>query len=124
MIKSNLDVAYDIMQKSESPISFQKLWEDICKIQEFDEEESKKRMGKFYTNLFMDGRFIFLAGNNWNLRDRYKFQSDYLDEEFEEADDSANDDNLDEEEEDYDDDSHDEDEDEDYDEEDSQEDEF
>ncbi len=79
MIKSNLDVAYDIMQQSESPLTFQKLWEEICKVQGFDEEESQKRMGKFYTNLFMDGRFITLGENTWDLRDRYTFDRVHID---------------------------------------------
>ncbi len=87
MIKSNLDVAYDIMQKSERPLAFKELWEEICKIQEFDEEEAQKRMAKFYTNLFMDGRFTVLEENTWDLRDRHKFQSKNVVEDSDEDDD-------------------------------------
>ena len=76
MIKSNLDVAYDIMKKVNDPLTFKELWEEICKIQEFNEEESRRRIGNFYTNLFMDGRFITLGDNKWDLRDRYTF--DYV----------------------------------------------
>lgn len=103
MIKSNLDVAYDIMQNKEGSFTFKELWEEICKIQGYDEEESKKRMGKFYTNLFMDGRFITLGENVWDLRDRYTFDRVHIDmndvyrdddEEDEEDDEEENEDIL------------------------------
>ncbi len=79
MVKSNLDVAFDVMQKKEGSISFVELWNEICKVQEFSEEEAKSRMGKFYTNLFMDGRFITLGENMWDLRDRYTFDKVHID---------------------------------------------
>lgn len=115
MIKSNLDVAYEIMQKSEASLSFQELWDEICKIQGYDEEESKSRMGKFYTNLFMDGRFITLGENLWNLRDRYTFDRVHIDmNDVYHDDDEDEDEDLDEEDEDImDEDEDDEDEDED-----------
>lgn len=79
MEKSNLDVAYEIMLKTAEPMSFANLWSAICEIQNFDEAESKRRMGKFYTNLFMDGRFITLGDNVWDLRDRYTFDRVHID---------------------------------------------
>ncbi len=92
MIKSNLDVAYEIMQKSKSSVPFNELWQEVCKIQGYSEEEAKTKMGKFYTNLFMDGRFVALEKNNWewNLRDRYTFDLAHIDLDNDEDEDSDN----------------------------------
>lgn len=72
MEKSNLNVAYDIMLKNKQ-LKFKDLWEKVCEVQGYDEEEAKARMGKFYTNLFMDGRFFTLGENVWDLCDRYTY---------------------------------------------------
>lgn len=79
MEKSNLDVAYEIMLKTEGPINFADLWNKICAVQNYSEEEAKKRIAKFYTNLFMDGRFITLGDNTWDLRDSYTFDRVHID---------------------------------------------
>lgn len=101
MEKSNLDVAYDIMLKSEGPMTFQDLWNEICTIQNYSEEEAKRRIAKFYTNLFMDGRFITLGDNTWDLRDSYTFDKVHIDmndvyhdEDDEEIIDEEDEDNL------------------------------
>ena len=79
MEKSNLDVAYEIMQKRTTSISFADLWKEVCSIQGFSEEFAESKVGKFYTNLFMDGRFITLGENVWDLRDRYTFDRVHID---------------------------------------------
>lgn len=79
MEKSNLDVAYDIMLKATGPMNFQNLWNEICLVQGYSEEEASNRMAKFYTNLFMDGRFITLGDNIWDLRDSYTFDKVHID---------------------------------------------
>jgi len=79
MEKSNLDVAYEIMLKAAEPMTFANLWSAICEVQNYGEDEAKRRMGKFYTNLFMDGRFITLGDNVWDLRDRYTFDRVHID---------------------------------------------
>lgn len=78
MEKSNLEVAYDLMLNREA-MAFQDLWSEICQIQGYSEEEAKDKIGKFYTNLFMDGRFVVLSDNKWDLRDRYAFEKIHID---------------------------------------------
>ena len=80
MEKSNLDVAYDIMLKSEGPMTFKDLWNEVCTIQNYSEEEARARIAKFYTNLFMDCRFVTLGENTWDLRDGYKYDDVRIDE--------------------------------------------
>ena len=79
MEKSNLDVAFEIMQGRAEAITFSELWEQICVVQGYSETEKNNRIGKFYTNLFMDGRFITLGDNTWDLRDRYTFDKVHID---------------------------------------------
>ena len=67
MIKSNLDVAYELVSNKRKPVEFSKLWEEVSQIQGLSEEEAKSKASKFYTALSLDGRFITLGENTWDL---------------------------------------------------------
>lgn len=73
MEKSNLDVAFELVSKKKSPVVFAKLWEEVSQIQGLTEEESRSKMSRFYTALTLDGRFITLGDNTWDLRSRHTF---------------------------------------------------
>ncbi len=77
--KSNLDIAYELVLKKKSPVEFAKLWQEVSQIQGYTEDEAKARVGKFYTNLSLDGRFITLGENTWDLRERYIFEKVHID---------------------------------------------
>lgn len=77
--KSNVDVAFDIVSANSSPISFKDLWDKICQEQEIAIDVAAKRIGDFYTSLLLDGRFINLGDNTWDLRSRYTFEKATLD---------------------------------------------
>lgn len=79
MKKSNLDVAYEILEEREDGLSFLELWREIVKRQEYSDEVARNSIGKFYTNLVMDGRFIALKDNEWALRDRHTFKEAHID---------------------------------------------
>lgn len=79
MERSNLDVAFELVSKKKNPITFAKLWEEVSQIQGLNEEESRARAGKFYTSLSLDGRFITLGDNTWDLRTRYTFDRVHID---------------------------------------------
>ena len=78
MNKSNLDVAYEIVKNVES-ISFNDLWNQVAEVQNYTEEEKATRVGKFYTNLILDGRFVNLGDNIWDLRERNTFDKVHID---------------------------------------------
>ncbi|MGM9879836.1 MAG: DNA-directed RNA polymerase subunit delta [Bacilli bacterium] len=78
MNKSNLDVAYEIVKNVES-ISFNDLWNQVAEVQNYTEEEKATRVGKFYTNLILDGRFVNLGDNVWDLRERNTFDKVHID---------------------------------------------
>lgn len=79
MKKSNLDVAFELVSKKKNPVEFKKLWDEVSQIQGMGEEEAKGKSGKFYTQLSLDGRFIVLKDNTWDLRSRYTFDKVHID---------------------------------------------
>ena len=48
-------------------------------IKDFDEEEKDEKESLFYTNITLDGRFITIGENNWDLRSRHKFDEVHID---------------------------------------------
>jgi len=77
--KSNLDVAFDLIVNAGKEVSFKEIWDEIKKVQGFDEETAKRLMGQFYTNLSLDGRFVTLGDNKWDLRSRHTFDKVHID---------------------------------------------
>lgn len=80
MVKqSNVDIAFDIVSASNSPITFADLWAKLCEVNNYTEAEATRKIGSFYTSLLLDGRFVNLGDNTWDLRSRYKFDKVTLD---------------------------------------------
>lgn len=79
MPKSLLDHAYDFVSKSKQPVTFQEIWEYVTKQAGLDEETAAKRVSSFYTNILLDGRFVNLGDNTWDLRVRQTFDKVHID---------------------------------------------
>ena len=80
MVKqSNVDIAFDIVSANSSPITFADLWAKLCEVNNYPEQEAARKIGSFYTSLLLDGRFVNLGDNTWDLRSRYKFDKVTLD---------------------------------------------
>ncbi len=77
--KSMLDIAYDILAAKNAPIAFKEMWDTIVKTQELSEEEGRKKISRFYTNLSLDGRFVTLGENMWDLRSHHTFDKVHID---------------------------------------------
>lgn len=73
-----IEIAYEIMQEKKT-VSFSTLYSAICKKLGINEEDGKKKMGNFYTQLSLDGRFVALQGGKWSLRDRLPFDKTHVD---------------------------------------------
>lgn len=76
---SMLDVAYSLMTKKKKAVDFYKLWAEVSEIKGFTEEEANEKESLFYTNITLDGRFITIGENQWDLRERHKFESVHID---------------------------------------------
>lgn len=77
--QSLVDVAYSIITKKKKPISFDKLWAEVCEEENIDEENAKAKASYFYTQLMLDGRFVTLGENTWDLRSRHTFDKVHID---------------------------------------------
>ena len=79
MPRSLLDLAYDFVSQSKDQVSFKDLWAYVVEKAGLDEETAAKRVASFYTNLMLDGRFVTLGENQWDLRSRHTFDKVHID---------------------------------------------
>ena len=73
MAKSLLDIAYDYVESTSNGCSFNELWAHVVETAELTKEVADKKVARFYTNLMLDGRFVTLGDNIWDLRSRNTF---------------------------------------------------
>ena len=79
MAKSLLDHAYDYVSGQNQPSKFQDIWAYCVKEAGLTPEEAAQKVSRFYTNLMLDGRFVTLGENQWDLRIRHKYESVHID---------------------------------------------
>ena len=79
MSKSLLDYAYDYVSNQPQQSKFQDIWAYCVKEAGLSEEEAAAKVSRFYTNLMLDGRFVTLGENEWDLRVRHKFEKVHID---------------------------------------------
>lgn len=77
--ESMIELAYKLLSESKEPIAFKDLWEKIKTELEIGPDEEASRIGHFYTDLSLDGRFIQDGDYTWNLRSRTKFEETRID---------------------------------------------
>ena len=79
--KSLLDYGFEVLSVSKEPVKFLDLFKKSVELSglELSESEQKIRMSKFYTQLSLDGRFVTLTDNYWDLRSRHVFEKVHLD---------------------------------------------
>lgn len=100
MPKSLIEIAYEYVSKKEGPVSFAEMWAYVCEQAGFDKETADAKVSRFYTNLMLDGRFVTLGENSWDLRTRHTFDKVHIDMKDVYSDVEAADDDEEEEEED------------------------
>jgi len=74
--KSMLDVAYELIVAKGEPVSFKDIWSKVLSQLPATPAD---RVARFYTNMTLDGRFVALGGNMWDLRSKYTFKELYED---------------------------------------------
>ncbi len=77
--KSLLDLAYEYVKECNGVVTFKALWKAVCKAKGYDEETAAKKVSQFYTTLLLDGRFVTLGENKWDLRSRHTFDKVHID---------------------------------------------
>ena len=79
MAKSLLDYAYDYVSGQSQQSKFEDIWAYCVEQAGLSKEEANNKVSRFYTNLMLDGRFVTLGENNWDLRVRHKFEKVHID---------------------------------------------
>ena len=79
MPKSLIEIAYEFVAGNEGSVGFTKIWEHVKQEAELSEEEANTKAGMFFTNLMLDGRFVTLGENIWDLRERHTFDKVHID---------------------------------------------
>ncbi|NLI94417.1 MAG: DNA-directed RNA polymerase subunit delta [Erysipelotrichaceae bacterium] len=93
--RSTLDIAFQIIEEANQPFPFYELWEKVVEVQQFSEKESAEVISRFYTNLTLDGRFVNLGDNTWDLRKNNTYDKVHIDiNEVYTADDQDQDDDI------------------------------
>jgi DNA-directed RNA polymerase subunit delta len=77
--KPMMEVAYDVISGRKKPIEFKKLFKDVAEAMKMSEVEKERQIAHFYTQLCVDGRFVTLGQNTWDLRTRHTFDKVHID---------------------------------------------
>ncbi|MCQ6281779.1 DNA-directed RNA polymerase subunit delta [Bacillus sp. EB600] len=65
---SLIEIAYDYLKSTKQPMSFNDLMSQMTTALSLSDEEVRRRIAQFYTDLNIDGRFLALGENRWGLR--------------------------------------------------------
>lgn len=77
--QSMIDIAYRILSEKKEPVSFKELWKEVTFELGLDAAKAAKKISLFYSDLSLDGRFVALKDNCWELKKRMKFEDVYID---------------------------------------------
>lgn len=76
---SMVDVAYSIVKECEEPILFADLYKKVVELKGMSEEEMRAKIASFYTQISVDGRFVDMKDNFWDLRERQTYDKVHID---------------------------------------------
>ena len=79
MKKAMIDVAYEQLSTKKKPVTFIKLWEEICQIMGFRQAQEEDNIAQFYSDLSLDDRFVCVGENKWDLRERHTYNEVVVD---------------------------------------------
>jgi len=79
MAKSLIEHAFDFVSASSEEVPFTKIWEYVKQEAGLSEEAAATKVGQFFTNMMLDGRFVTLGENKWDLRSRHTFDKVHID---------------------------------------------
>lgn len=72
--ESLINLAYAILNEKRASVSFNDLLKIIQELVGYSNEEVKSRLLQFYTDLNVDGRFLYNQETGWGLREWFKVE--------------------------------------------------
>lgn len=79
MRKSMIDVAYEIMSQENGSMPFIDLYTKVSKEMGYNSSQFDDNIAQCYTDLSLDGRFLNLEGNCWDLKTRHTYSESVMD---------------------------------------------
>lgn len=76
----------EMILKEQKVLNTKTIFEQICKLLGYSDEDLEEKIGDFYTSLTTDKRFIFLENGNWDLRCNHSIKIELDDEDEDEVD--------------------------------------
>lgn len=77
--ESMVDVAYSVLKDLNKITRFCDLYNEVVIRLELTEQEKEDRISQFYTGLSLDGRFVTLGDNEWDLRSNQTYDKVHID---------------------------------------------
>lgn len=77
--ESMVDVAYSVLKDLNKITRFCDLYNEVAIRLELTEQEKEDRISQFYTGLSLDGRFVTLGDNEWDLRSNQTYDKVHID---------------------------------------------
>lgn len=68
---SMVDIAYEILKQSKNNYNFQNLIKEAANVKGISEDEMMDHISQLFTELNIDGRFVYLGQNEWGLKSWY-----------------------------------------------------
>lgn len=79
MKKSMIEVAYQVLTNNNGSMPFVDLWKDVSQKMGFNQTQFEDNIAQFYTDLSLDGRFLNMSQNTWDLRSRHTYSESVMD---------------------------------------------
>ncbi len=77
--ESMVDVAYSYLNEVKQITRFADLFNAVSERLELSDAEKENLISIFYTNLSLDGRFVTLGDNEWDLRSNQTYDKVHID---------------------------------------------
>ena len=77
--ESMVDVAYSVLKEKGEIIKFSDLFNEVASRLELTDAEKSDNISNFYTGLSLDGRFVNLGDNEWDLRVNQTYDKVHID---------------------------------------------
>ena len=77
--ESMVDVAYSYLKEVNKITKFAEVFDAVCERIGLSVEQKEELISTFYTNLSLDGRFVTLGDNEWDLRINQTYDKVHID---------------------------------------------
>ena len=69
-----IDIAYDVLNNSKKAVVFIDLFDNVSEVKGLTKMQKEDKIAQFYTDLSLDGRFVILEDNKWDLKSRHRLE--------------------------------------------------